>query len=197
MSHLPFRILVFVSITVFAAGIYANIRQFTKVPAYSPPSVISVVPSLKNFSVSTPAVKGVSTIAPALSAEVLYQWENTYRQSKGLKALHVNYFLESSANAKAVDMVQNNYFAHVSPDGRSYADFVQSAGYNYKVISENLAIGYLSTETVFTAWRNSTEHNSVLLNPIFTDMGSAVICGAHIGKYRNTCISVMHFGVSQ
>ncbi|WP_207692047.1 CAP domain-containing protein [Desulfonema limicola] len=59
----------------------------------------------------------------------------------GLPPLVFNPYLRLAAEKHAYDMVENNYYGHVSPDGRSYEDRILENGYDSAVLSgESLAI---------------------------------------------------------
>jgi len=102
---------------------------------------------------------------------------NQTRQSLGLGTLTENAKLDQAAELKAEDMVQNGYFNHTSPSGVTPWHWFMQSGYNYKYAGENLAIGYFESEEVYTAWLNSPSHKENIVNPHYTEVGTAVLEG--------------------
>ncbi|MCX6718382.1 MAG: CAP domain-containing protein [Candidatus Staskawiczbacteria bacterium] len=121
----------------------------------------------------------------------LESFANQTRQSLGLPALKENQKLNEAAQLKAQNMVQNNYFAHTSPTGVSPWAWFLKAGYNYKYAGENLAIGFFDSQEVYQAWLNSPSHKANIVNPNYTEVGTAVLDGFGSG---NTIVVVQEFG---
>lgn len=121
----------------------------------------------------------------------LENFVNQTRKSIGLSALNVNEKLNQAAMAKAENMVQNNYFDHTSPSGITPWFWFLKAGYNYKYAGENLAIGFYESEEVFNAWLNSPSHKANIINPNYTEVGTAVLSG--FGG-SNSIVVVQEFG---
>lgn len=93
-----------------------------------------------------------------------------------------NYRLDNSATIKACDMLNNHYWSHIDPQGRtSWYLFRQQGFYGY--IGEDIAKGYTNDKSIINAWLNSPTHRTVMLNSIYTYVG--------IGKCGN--IVVAHF----
>ena len=112
--------------------------------------------------------------APALDGEEaeLLRLINEYRGQNGAPALQASATLTSAAAWHASDMAQRNYFSHIDSFGRN--PFVRFAafGYNYQTTkSETIAAGYTTAAETFNAWRNSSGHNAVMLNPAFRAIG--------------------------
>lgn len=130
-----------------------------------------------------------------ITKTALVELLNQTRISAGLQPLKVNPLLEKSAYLKALDMFEKNYFAHNSPEGITPWYWFQSVGYNYQFAGENLAIGFVDSEEVHTAWFNSPPHRENLLNPRYQEVGIAVLTGEFKGK--EVPIVVQHFGTSK
>ncbi|GGO27214.1 CAP domain-containing protein [Deinococcus humi] len=90
-------------------------------------------------------------------------------------ALVWNGLLGNAARAHAQDMATRNYFAHVSPEGRTPQDRAKQAGYTgSSTVGENIAAGYSETQIseVMADWLASTKgHCEVLMNPAFKEVG--------------------------
>lgn len=129
---------------------------------------------------------------PELHAAVLADLINKERARNNLPALAYNAQLESSACAKADDMLAKNYWAHVSPEGVRGINLIEQAGYRYYTAGENLAYGQRSDDAVVTDWIGSTTHERNIVDPGFTEQGMCVRYGNFQGgKYA---LIVNHFG---
>ncbi|HET7320826.1 MAG TPA: CAP domain-containing protein [Candidatus Saccharimonadales bacterium] len=104
----------------------------------------------------------------------LLAYSNNQRAAAGEGYLNLNGALDSAAQAKANDMVSENYWGHYSPSGASPWTFISNAGYGYSAAGENLAYGFASSADVITAWMNSAEHRANLLNGGFVDVGFGI-----------------------
>lgn len=98
---------------------------------------------------------------------------NVAREKVGLTPLKQNPTLDAAALAKANDMFEHDYFAHVSPTGRTPWYWFQQAGYDYRSAGENLAINYDDPEEQQKAWMNSSTHRANILNQNFQEIGMA------------------------
>jgi uncharacterized protein YkwD len=81
--------------------------------------------------------------------------------------------LAKAAQAHATDMLVNNYFAHIAPDGSSPIQRAMQAGFGGDYVGENIAMGYNSLQAVMTAWKNSPDHCQNLMDSTWTSMGAA------------------------
>ena len=121
----------------------------------------------------------------------LESFVNQTRESLGLKPLLDNAKLDRAAWLKAENMIQNQYFSHTSPTGISPWYWFKQAGYAYKYAGENLALGFFESEEVFIAWLNSADHRANIVNPNYTEFGTAVLGG--FGQ-NNAIVVVQEFG---
>lgn len=126
-----------------------------------------------------------------IAKSTLENFINQTRQSVGLAPLSENDKLNQAARMKAENMVQNQYFNHTSPSGITPWVWFSKAGYNYKYAGENLAIGFYESEEVYNAWLNSPSHKANIVNPNYTEVGTAVLGGFGGG---NTIVVVQEFG---
>jgi uncharacterized protein YkwD len=116
---------------------------------------------------------------------------NQTRESVGLQPLTENSELDQAAQMKAENMVQDDYFDHVSPSGVTPWSWFLKAGYNYQYAGENLAIGFYDSQEVYNAWLNSPSHKANIVNPNYTQVGTAVLSG--FGP-NNSIVVVQEFG---
>ncbi|HEX3099775.1 MAG TPA: CAP domain-containing protein [Patescibacteria group bacterium] len=128
-----------------------------------------------------------------LTASGIITWTNTQRETQGLVPLHENALLRKAAEAKVDDMFAQQYFEHKSPDGKSPADIIHAAGYDYIVVGENLALGnFKDDETLVQAWMDSPGHRANILNGKYQEIGTAAKKGMFEGK--EVWLAVQEFG---
>lgn len=83
--------------------------------------------------------------------------------------------LSQAARFHAEDMTRRRYFAHTSPEGGSVSDRVQSFGYRFLTLGENIAaVPVDKIELVMDEWLQSPGHCANMMNPLFTELGAAV-----------------------
>ena len=88
--------------------------------------------------------------------------------------------LAEIARAHSLDMLNQGYFAHEDPQGRSVAGRVEAAGMQWQAVGENIAI-YTTVARAEAAFMNeprfSKNHRANILNPDFTDVGIGIVQG--------------------
>lgn len=146
------------------------------------PSVLSLISlslfvvqiGIRTTSFSQPAVLGDSAnISPA---EVI-RLTNEKRANAGLPALTYNQALAQAAKEKGENMLANDYWAHVGPDGTQPWYFFAKYNYKYRYAGENLARDFTSASSVVDAWMASQSHRENMLSPKYKDIGIAVVEG--------------------
>ena len=145
-----------------------------------------------SFSFITFARPGVLGVASDISASDIIKYTNQDRGQNGVGTLVENSALDQAAIAKANDMFAQNYWAHISPAGKTPWEFIKSANYNYSAAGENLARDFDRSPQVVEAWMNSPSHKENLLSDKFTEIGVGVINGTLEGK--ETTLVVQMFG---
>ena len=128
----------------------------------------------------------------SISQSDLYALTNQARRENQLPLLNQNPKLELAAQLKLNDMLQNGYFAHVSPAGITPWIWIGKANYDYSVAGENLAMNFYNSDDTMKAWLNSDTHRRNILLPEFQDIGIAV--GSGIINNQNTVVVVQEFG---
>lgn len=129
--------------------------------------------------------------ASNINVEDVLKETNEERAKFNLEPLVLNQELNEAALAKAQDMFNEQYWSHVSPDGKEPWDFIKGVGYVYKYAGENLARDFDSSEEMVGAWMNSPTHRENIVNSNFTQMGLAVVNGKLKGF--NTTLVVQMF----
>lgn len=117
---------------------------------------------------------------------------NGIRTQQNLNSLQTNPLLQQAALNKAEDMLVNQYFAHVSPDGSRASTWVKGVGYRYRVVGENLALGFASAGDVVNAWVASPTHYANLIDDSYADIGVAMVSGNYNGF--DTTLVAQYFG---
>ncbi len=134
----------------------------------------------------------VPALSSAITSDNILSLTNQSRQGASVAPLNHNNLLAQAAQAKADDMLAQQYFSHTTPDGRSPWDFITAAGYKFQAAGENLAVNFLQAEEVSAAWMNSPGHRANLLNPAFKEVGIGIASGNFQGN--NVTFVVQEFG---
>jgi uncharacterized protein YkwD len=117
---------------------------------------------------------------------------NNTRKNHGLKPLCVHPTLQEAARAHSKDMIQYDYYAHVTRGSNENACArILRFGYRWSSCGEN--IGYNPTpEGVFLSWMRRSTHSSNILDSDFREVG----IGAHTGEYNDskTTMYTVDFG---
>lgn len=128
-----------------------------------------------------------------LTKEGILELTNKERENYGLSPLKENPTLDLMAEEKARDILERQYFDHISPDGKGVGDLAKDFQYNYLIIGENLAMGDFETEeSLISAWMESPGHRENILNPKYQEIGIGVRKGTFQGK--EVWVAVCHFG---
>jgi len=127
------------------------------------------------------------------TAETVLNLINEERKAQGITPLQIDDLLNSTAQAKATDMVKNNYFSHESPTYGSPFEMMQNAGITYRTAGENIA-GNPSVENAVKSWLASESHKQNLLSNAYNYIGIGieespaygyVIVAMFIGRWTN------------
>lgn len=120
----------------------------------------------------------------------LIELTNEARVAAGAPALVVNPKLQEAAQAKAEDMLDQNYWSHYSPDGQPPWVFLAEAGYSYLYAGENLAKGFSDSRGVVKGWMASESHRRNMLNERFSEVGIATLSGYLDGQETNLVVAM-------
>jgi len=122
-----------------------------------------------------------------INVNSLLEKTNEERRKLGVTELVLNKELNQAALAKAQDMFNDQYWAHVAPDGKQAWDFIKEANYVYKYAGENLARDFNNSDEVVEAWMNSPSHYENIANKDFTQMGLAVVTD-NLNGFKTTVV---------
>jgi uncharacterized protein YkwD len=143
-------------------------------------------PSIKE---EKPPVTPVTPVTPVkaelfeLSAEErdVVDLTNRERAARGLPALRPDPKLFAAARMYSAVMARFNRMGH-SVDGSALGGRVNSAGYGWSSVAENVAAGQQSPSEAVSSWMNSSGHRSNLLGR-HSDIGIGVAVGANGTRY--------------
>ncbi len=118
-----------------------------------------------------------SLYSSAITRTNILALTNAARANTGITDLTLNGELNQAAQAKANDMVSEQYFAHTSPAGLTPWHWIRGSGYEYQLAGENLAVHYAQSEEVQSAWMASPSHRANILNARFEEVGIGIASG--------------------
>lgn len=149
---------------------------------------------LKALLIIAPTVLPVAAVySSAVTASNIITLTNVARVAVGLPELQSEGRLAAAASGKAADIIEKQYFAHVSPDGTTPWDWIRGAGYDYRHSGENLALHFFTAEGVHEGWMTSPTHRQNIVDPRYTEIGVGVQQGMYQGY--DTVVVVQMFGV--
>jgi len=108
------------------------------------------------------------------SAQEIVTFTNSYRHAENLPDLRESIVLNVAAAQKLQDMIENQYFAHVSPSGVTPWHWFDTNRYRYSYAGENLAVGFPDAQSTVNAWADSPSHRRNLVNNQYQEIGVAV-----------------------
>lgn len=138
------------------------------------------VPITASSYIKTPEVLASSDVKFAALPDApdpnqVFELANKTRADQGSNPLIADEKLGKVAAARASDMVQRQYYAHKSPDGKYYYDLFPEHGINSEYNCENLDLVFVPRIEMFIdEWMTSTKgHRDCLINPKLTAAGYA------------------------
>jgi uncharacterized protein YkwD len=166
----------------------------------------AILATLLSVAIASPAYACENTTASAVRANTsalevsVLCLVNEERSRRGLRTLRADVRLDRAAAAHARDMVERDYFAHVSPGGRDLMGRLNAHRYtrsgSWKA-GENIAwgTGRLGTpRSIVRMWMHSPGHRALILERSFTEGGVGVAPGAPGRRTRDAGTYVIDFG---
>lgn len=132
--------------------------------------------------------------ASNIPVDEVIQLTNEKRVAAGLSPLKVNNSLSAAAKAKGENMLAQDYWAHIAPDGTEPWKFFNDYGYKYRYAGENLARDFSTAGSAVEAWMASPSHRENMLSSKYKEIGIGVVEGDLAGV--DTTIIVQFFGTS-
>ncbi len=130
----------------------------------APPSPVSLLPAWRETgaamlaAVNAARASGRTCGARAFPAAPQLAWNGA---------------LGEAALMHSRDMAAQRYFSHQSKDGRMVGERARQAGYRWRTIAENIAVGQESPAEAVAVWLDSPGHCANIMNDSFTEMGAA------------------------
>ena len=112
-------------------------------------------------------------LKPIPDEDYILEKINAIRIENGLPPLSIDSLLDSVANTKAKDMVENNYFAHNSPTYGTPFEMMQNAGVTYIHAGENIA-GNSNIDAAIDSFLNSDAHKQNILSNAYNYIGIGI-----------------------
>ncbi|HEY3055000.1 MAG TPA: CAP domain-containing protein [Thermoanaerobaculia bacterium] len=134
--------------------------------------------------------RGATVETPAIRA--LVDDMNRERAAYGLAPLHLNQQLTLAAGDRINDMFAKHYFNHISPDGIDPFTWADKRGYDYRLIGENLAVGYPTASGVVDGWMHSPAHRANILKKGFDEIGVAIAPGSPARPYAGPTVVALY-----
>ncbi|MFN8006421.1 MAG: CAP domain-containing protein [Terriglobia bacterium] len=103
----------------------------------------------------------------------------TFAETNGrAKALKWNENLAAVARAHSRQMVEEHFFSHVSPEGKTPSMRITAAGIHWRAFGENLALNQTIADAqaaLMNEPRFQNNHRANILNPVFTEIGIGIV----------------------
>jgi uncharacterized protein YkwD len=148
----------------------ALVQLLARGPAGPRPIAARVLPAVKD---RPPSSEPASITDPA---STLVEKVTALREHAGLRALRDNPLLQKVAQAHAARVCAENRVAHEIEAGRDPKQRLREAGIEARRVGETVASAQ-SLTAAFAAFERSPSHRLTLLEPGFTDVGTADATG--------------------
>ncbi len=110
-----------------------------------------------------------------LRTQALLERINDVRQSCGCRPLLLNDTLSLAAMHHSVFMFESKRLSHTGRDGSTCTQRLSHVGYHFLEAAENIAYCDSDPAAVLTLWQNSPPHYQNMINPVFCDIGLALV----------------------
>ncbi len=104
-------------------------------------------------------------------ADEVIKYTNSYRKEVNAKALKYDEKLSIVATIRVIEIAYYDKFDHVRPNGLTFSSVIRDLNINYGYCGENIAYGYLDSEEVSVAWKESKGHYKNMVNTQYTKIG--------------------------
>ena len=125
-----------------------------------------------------------------ITSENIYKLTNDERVKNNVDTLAYSSLLEKAAMKKAQHMMDNDYWAHESPDGVTPWHWFKAVGYDYDQAGENLAVDFITSDGVMNGWMNSPTHRANILESEYTEVGVGILEGEFQGKISTLVVQM-------
>jgi uncharacterized protein YkwD len=140
---------------------------------------VIVVLALLTMLPSSPLAPQAAAAAELTPQQKVLKLVNEQRAAAGCPALVMHDKLKTAAQRHANDMANNNFFSHTGSNGSTFITRVDTTGYNWVMLGENIAAGYSTPRGVVDGWMNSPGHRANILNCGFREIGVGYVYQAN------------------
>jgi uncharacterized protein YkwD len=120
------------------------------------------------LAVAGPA--GAQQCAPTVGQRVVELF-NQLRAENGVAPLTVDGRLVQAAQRHSRDMARGRFLEHDGSDGSTTMSRLEDAGYHWRTVSENIAAGQATPDSVVVSWMRSPPHRANILDASMTHVG--------------------------
>lgn len=144
---------------------------------------LSLALAIEGFLVANLLVRQSSEVflAAVVPSEII-ALTNAQRAQYHTRMLIEDSLLTQAAHAKAEDMANKGYFAHVGPGGVEPWSWIKAAGYDYSYAGENLAVQFEDSSEVVKAWMESPTHRANIVKSSYSAVGVGMAKGTYEGQ---------------
>jgi uncharacterized protein YkwD len=102
-----------------------------------------------------------------------------------VRPIRWNAKLAQAALAHSRDMAKNDFFDHTGSNGKTVAARVNSSGYSWRSVGENICAGRETSAAAVAGWLTSPGHCRNIMSAGFTEIGAACFCNpdSEFGTY--------------
>lgn len=115
---------------------------------------------------------------------------NQARADDNEAPLSLNAELSKAARLKVKSMFDQQYWAHVAPDGTTPWHWFNEVEYSYAEAGENLAKNFTTSSSTISAWLASPSHRANVLKSDYKDVGFAIMDGVLDGKQTTLVVAL-------
>lgn len=136
--------------------------------------------ALSGMVVLFSAVPAMACTVPSNAGELAHRLLHEINQERArykLPGFRMSPRLTRAARGHACDNANHNRLSHVGTDGSRVGARVIRAGYDFRFLTENVALGHRRPEQVLKAWLHSSSHRQNLLEAKTTELGVGVALG--------------------
>jgi uncharacterized protein YkwD len=166
----------------------------TSQQASTPAPAVPAAPAAPTECANTTLMPDASNLPLVQAALVCLH--NLIRSQNGVGTLAENAALAAAAAGHNNDMIQRGYFAHDTPEGRTFVDRILAARYAREdeawSLGENLAWGSGTRATpaeIMRAWMESPGHRANILKADYRELGLAVQLGTPTGAPNGVTVA--------
>lgn len=144
-------------------------------------SLLAALCALAPAMLPAPAGAASACVAPGDSSVLrseLIASVNTERKRHGLPPLRDDHALDRAAQNQACDNAALRSISHLAANGAPLQSRLRSAGYRYRLATENTGRGFATPQRAVEWWMNSPKHRTNILMADTRDIGVGIALSA-------------------